>query len=221
MIISVSNLGKRFNREWIFKGLSGEFSTGCVYAIIGPNGSGKSTLMRILWGQEPQSEGSIQYSSVGKSIAMEETYKHISLATPYMDLIEELTLAEHIEFHFTFKKPLSAFNTIDILKKMDLEYAATKPIKQFSSGMKQRLKLGLAFYSHSDVLFLDEPTTHLDQRAIEWYMENLLEIKAKRLVFIATNQRSDYPKEAVEINISALKEVTKRDASSIQASSNH
>lgn len=221
MKISVSNLGKRFNREWIFKGLTQEFKPKNIYAVIGPNGSGKSTLMRTLWGQEPPSEGSIDYSINGQAIATEDVFSQISLAAPYMDLIEEFTLTEHVEFHFRFKKATDSLSVKDIVSKMDLESASNKPIRQFSSGMKQRLKLGLAFYSDSSVLFLDEPTTHLDQKATEWYLSNLSEIKAKKLIFIATNQSSDYPDESIEINISSLKRVTKRDQTGIQASPNH
>jgi ABC-type multidrug transport system ATPase subunit len=209
MIISTSNLGKRFNREWIFKGLTAEFSTGNVYAIIGPNGSGKSTLMRVIWGQEPQSEGVIQYNNNGHTIDLDQIFNHISIVAPYMDLVEELTLKEHIEFHFRFKKPVADPDASSILKKMDLEHASDKPIRQFSSGMKQRLKLGLAFCSSSEVLFLDEPTTNLDSVAIQWYFSNLLEIQSKKLILIATNQSSDLPNGAIDINLSDLKSVTK------------
>lgn len=221
MTISVSNLGKRFNREWIFRGLTQEFKPGNVYAIVGPNGSGKSTMLRTLWGQEPPSEGKIEYQSDGNLISSENIFNHISLATPYMDLIEELTLKEHVEFHFKFKKAVASLPIKDIIRKMDLEFAASKPIGQFSSGMKQRLKLGLAFFSRADILFLDEPTTHLDQRANDWYLNNLFEIKAEKLVFVATNQSSDYPKDSIELNISGFKQVTIRERISIQASLNH
>ena len=218
MIISTSNLGKRFNREWIFKGLTTEFSTGNTYAIIGPNGSGKSTLMRVLWGQEPQSEGAIHFNLAGNNLDLDDIFNYISIATPYMDLIEELTLREHIEFHFKFKKPASGFDTNSILKKLDLEHAANKPIRQFSSGMKQRLKLGLTFFSHCEALFLDEPTTNLDEKAIEWYFNNLLEIQSKKLIFIATNHLPDLPIDAKKLNLSSLKGVTKPNTTGIQTS---
>jgi ABC-type multidrug transport system ATPase subunit len=218
MIITTSNLGKRFNREWIFKGLTAEFSAGNTYAIVGPNGSGKSTLMRVLWGQEPPSEGEINYSSNNQIIELESVFHHISIVTPYMELIDELTLKEHIEFHFKFKHPDQNLTTTEIIKRLDLESASNKPIRQFSSGMKQRLKLGLAFSSENNILFLDEPTTNLDEKAISWYFGNLLEIQTKKLVFIATNQPSDYPKGTQELDLSNLKTVTKQTATGIQSS---
>lgn len=217
MIITTSNLGKRFNREWIFKGLSAEFSSGNVYAIVGPNGSGKSTLMRVIWGQEPQSEGSILYSINGSNLDTDHVFHHLTIAAPYMELIEDFTLIELVDFHFKFKKPIDDLDRFSIVRKLDLEESVNKPIRQFSSGMKQRLKLGLAFFSDHDALFLDEPTTNLDDGAIQWYFHNLYEIQPKRLIFIATNQSSDLPKSAIPLNLSSLKPVTRSAASGIQA----
>lgn len=218
MIIGASNLGKRFNREWIFNGLTLEFQKGIIYAITGPNGSGKSTLMQVLWGQVPASAGEIQYHFDGKTIPMEESFQFVSIAAPYMDLLEEYTLTEHVQFHFKFKKPIQGMNHEALLKKMQLEAYSNKPIKQFSSGMKQRLKLGLAMFSDCPILFLDEPTTNLDEASARWYLSNLLEIRAKRLVFIATNQPSDYPENSVIINLNDLKMVTKAKETRIQTS---
>src|SRR5580704_8263208 len=104
MKISVKDLGKRFNREWIFKNLTFEFETGNIYAVTGPNGSGKSTLLQILWGQLPQSEGTLSYTNDRGSIPQEEIFKSIAIATPYLELIEEFTLREMVQFHFRFKK---------------------------------------------------------------------------------------------------------------------
>src|SRR5688572_15535724 len=83
--ISVQQLGKRFNREWIFRNFSHSFQSGSVYAITGPNGSGKSTLLQILWGQMPPSTGSINYQISGIDISQEDIYKHVAVATPYLD----------------------------------------------------------------------------------------------------------------------------------------
>src|SRR6478609_11181093 len=104
MTIQVENLGKRFNREWIFKNLTSTFEQGNTYAITGPNGSGKSTLLQVLWGQMPSSSGKISYHLKDKAVAIEDVFQHVSIATPYMDLIEEYTLEEMIRFHFQFKK---------------------------------------------------------------------------------------------------------------------
>jgi ABC-type multidrug transport system ATPase subunit len=201
MKIITKNLSKRFNREWIFKDLSIEFDSRFDYAIVGPNGSGKSTLLQILWGQMVPTRGILKYESDGKEIDYSDFYNHVSIATPYMDLIEEFTLKEMVKFHFNFKKPRGGKSIDELIEIFELNHAKNKFIHNFSSGMKQRLKLGLAFYSDCWLIFLDEPTTNLDQKSIEWYWKNLNEIKGSSLVIIASNQINEFPEDSVKIDI--------------------
>lgn len=204
MKISVENLGKRFNREWIFKKLTYDFVPG-VYAVTGPNGSGKSTLLQTLWGQLPASTGTMKYESNGKEIPIEEVFQFTSIATPYMELIEEFTLIEMIRFHFKFKKSKQNKSPEELMENMELGHARDKFISNFSSGMRQRLKLALAFYSEAEILFLDEPTTNLDQKATAWYLKNLAQLSPDCLIFIASNLEQDYPSSAIKIDILTYK----------------
>jgi ABC-type multidrug transport system ATPase subunit len=203
--IQVSDLSKRFNREWIFKNVNYTFQSGKTYAITGPNGSGKSTLMQVLWGQLPQSSGLIHYQSNNTNIPIEEIFNHVCVATPYMDLIEEFTLEEQLRFHFRIRAIRTDLTIESILDKLYLTHARDKTISNFSSGMKQRLKLGLAFYTESSILFLDEPGTNLDEQAFKWYLENLNQLPKDRLIFIASNQRNEYPENAVVIDLMKFK----------------
>lgn len=203
--ISVEKIGKRFNREWIFRNFTFTFESGNVYAITGPNGSGKSTLLQVLWGQTPQSAGNLNYAKDGNPISMENVYKHLSIAAPYMDLIEEFTLEEQIRFHFSMKKALNNLSPAKLMDIMALSHAKDKYIGNFSSGMKQRLKLGLAFFTESDILFLDEPGTNLDKQAFTWYLDHLHQVSGERLVIIASNHPQEYPSSAIEIDVMTLK----------------
>lgn len=205
MKIVTENLGKRFNREWIFRKLNFTFQSGNTYAIVGPNGSGKSTLMQVLWGQVFPSAGSLAYSIDSEEKLIEDCYKLVSIATPYMELIEEFTLEEMIHFHFKFKKPLNNHSIDEIINLMALDHARKKPISNFSSGMKQRLKLGLAFFSDTPALFLDEPTSNLDKKSIEWYQVNLNSARASRLVLIASNVDYEYPENAIKVDLLSYK----------------
>jgi len=157
--------------------------------------------MQVLWGQMPPSAGSIKYSNKTSEIPVEEVYKNLSIATPYLDLIEELTLQEQLEFHFALKKTRDNLSIADILAKMELSHAKDKAISNFSSGMKQRTKLALAFFTEADILFLDEPGTNLDTKAFDWYKSNLEVLLDKQLIFIASNQEEEYPQNAVKIDI--------------------
>jgi ABC-type multidrug transport system ATPase subunit len=204
--LSAKNLSKRFNREWIFRELNYTFSPGHTYAITGPNGSGKSTLLQVLWGQVPQSSGTLKYTFRNQEIPIQEISNHVSIATPYMDLIDEFTLMEHLTFHFKLKPIRQGVSIKDLLKIVYLEHAADKPLKNFSSGMKQRVKLALAFYTQADLVFLDEPGTNLDAQAFQWYTDERDKLPAGCMLLIASNNAEEYPQNATLINMLDFKE---------------
>ncbi|MEX2233848.1 MAG: ATP-binding cassette domain-containing protein [Cyclobacteriaceae bacterium] len=205
LTITVNDLSKRFNREWIFKHFNYEFCEGNTYAITGPNGSGKSTLLQVVWGQVPQSSGTIRYQKGSLEIPIEEAFRYLSIATPYMDLIEEFTLSEILDFHFKLKKIRTGVSAHDLPGMMYLEDASEKQLINFSSGMKQRLKLALAFYTEADVYFLDEPGTNLDSRAFEWYSRELRQLPDNAIIFIASNNEDEYPTNATIVNLMDFK----------------
>lgn len=199
--ITVSDLSKRYNREWIFKHLEYQFVSGETYAITGPNGSGKSTLLQVLWGQVPQTSGEIQYKSAGSGIAIDDIFRRISIATPYMDLIDEFTLDEMLQFHFRLKNLRPGVALEDLPEIMYLGHAREKQIGNFSSGMRQRLKLAIAFYTEAEAYFLDEPGTNLDHRAFSWYREELAKLPAGALILVASNNPEEYPENAANLHI--------------------
>lgn len=202
--VEATSLGKRFNREWIFKNLNYTFRSGNTYAITGPNGSGKSTLLQLLWGQVPPTAGTIRYQQNGKDIGVEEVYKHVSIATPYLDLIEEFTLEEQLRFHFNLRKSRGGITIPALLDVMELTHAKDKALGNFSSGMRQRVKLALAFFTEASIVFLDEPLTNLDQSAANWYHKQLESIKDS-LIFIASNSPEEYKTAQEILNIRSFK----------------
>lgn len=191
MQITLENLGRRFNKEWIFKGINYTFSSENKYAILGPNGSGKSTLLNVLLGNLTSSEGKISYLSP-KEIPADRIFNYVSLAAPYLDLVEEFTLQETIEFHFQFKKYQQGLNASGVLDLLALSKAEDKPLKYFSSGMKQRTKLVLAFCSDTPILVLDEPTSNLDAQGTDWYLQLVEKFAKNRLVLVGSNQPYEY-----------------------------
>jgi ABC-type multidrug transport system ATPase subunit len=205
MRIQTENLGKRFNREWIFRGLHLDLTQGKVYAVTGPNGSGKSTLLQIITGMMPFSEGTMKYSDHGKEIEASDIYHKISIATPYQELIEEYTLSEHIDFHLKFKSFRTGCSKEQLIANLHLENSKDKEIRFFSSGMKTRLKLGLAFSFDTPLLFLDEPTSNLDSKGIDWYQDEIRKNIGDRLVIICSNQRYEYDTCDEILNISDYK----------------
>lgn len=209
MDILLEDIGKRYQRNWIFKNLSFQIESGDCIAITGINGSGKSTLLKIISTYIDPTQGEIKFSSKGSEIKSEEIPVRINYAAPYVNLIEELTLKEHLEFHSVFKN--SILNLKEIAKLAGLEKAWNKTINVFSSGMKQRLKLAMAFYFTSDLILLDEPTSNMDEQGIDWYLSEVQKIKTNQTVLIASNQRYEYDFSNKELKISDYKKLKKAD----------
>ena len=186
--ILLDAVGKRYNREWIFKKFDYRIESGKAYAIVGGNGSGKSTLLQTIAGSILHSTGTITYQADGKNI--EDSYKYISIATPYMELIEEMTAREFLNFHGSFTKLI--LSNEEILAAVQLQDAADKQVRYFSSGMKQRLKLAQAFFSNTPVLLLDEPTTNLDEQGVQCYEQLIKDHTKNRIVIVGSNVEREY-----------------------------
>ncbi len=192
LTISLKNIGRRFNREWVFRGVDFTFSSGSSYAILGPNGSGKSTFLQVVNGSLTPSEGELSYTFNNGDIDVGKIFKHLSLAAPYMELIEDFSLAEVIDFHFKFKPYLLGMDKAGVIALLGMKSSKNKLIKYFSSGMKQRLKLALAVCSDTAALMLDEPTANLDTQGIDWYLSLIEQFSKNRLVIICSNQEHEY-----------------------------
>jgi ABC-type multidrug transport system ATPase subunit len=192
MRISVTDAGKRFNREWIFRNLSLELHSNQHYAITGHNGSGKSTFLQCIAGSLYTTEGKITFTLNGKLLEPEVVYKQLSICAPYLELIEEMTPIEFLSYHASFKPLIKGWDATRIIEEIGLSKAKQKQIRYFSSGMKQRVKLAQAFFSDSPLLLLDEPCTNLDQQGIDLYKHLISSLCKNRLVLISSNDAIEY-----------------------------
>lgn len=192
MKITLSDAGKRFNRDWIFRHLSLDFLAGETYAITGPNGSGKSTLLQVLSGSMEINEGSIKWEVSGTGIDKESVYKRVSIAAPYLEVIEEMTALEFLSFHHEFKTLIPTITIKEIISTIDLEKAANKQIRYYSSGMKQRVKLAQAIFSDVPLLLLDEPCTNLDLTGVELYHHLVQTYCKDKTIVVSSNDENEY-----------------------------
>jgi len=189
MQITLENCGKRYNRDWIFRKLSYTFLQGKTYAITGANGSGKSTLLQVIAASTNATEGTINYSKAASAVANEHIHQQFSIAAPYLDVIEEMTAIEFLEFHSAFKPLL--FSPKEIIPIVDLEKAVNKQIRYYSSGMRQRIKLAQAIFSQSPVLLLDEPCTNLDKTGYQLYHHLIENYCKNKLVIVCSNDENE------------------------------
>jgi len=188
MTITLDGIGKRFHKDWVFRSLSHSFTSSTRCAIAGPNGSGKSTLLKIISGQLRASEGSVNYNRDSSRVGDEQVYQWMSVSAPALELIEEFTLEEHLRFHSRFVRMSASAD--QIMTAIGLTDHRHKRIADFSSGMKQRVKLAIALFSDVPVLLLDEPTSNLDKEGIAWF-ESELPRQSGRLIIIASNEERD------------------------------
>ena len=223
MQINLNNIGKRYNYEWIFRKVNYDFSSDNNYVILGANGSGKSTLLQVIAGNLMNSEGEINYinSSVNvtlsgvegrvdegpqSTIEVESVFKHLSYCAPYLDLFEEFTLTESIEFQEKFKPFQAGLDVKKVIELTELEKSKDKQLKYYSSGMKQRVRLALAVLADTPLLLLDEPTSNLDKKAIDWYQKLVTDFSKDRLIIVASNQQEyEYPFCNKQLNIEEYK----------------
>lgn len=193
MRIELENIGQRFNYDQIFRGITTEFKLGDRCAVVGSNGSGKSTLLKIISGKSIPSEGEIRFYAASRSepTDVDKVYKEVSLCAPYMSVYEQFTLEELLKFHFRFCRPQPGISLNKIPEMLQLEKHKNRVIENYSSGMKQRIKLGLAVLSQTSVLLLDEPFSNLDQKGIE-HMKNLIKQHLEnRILVVCTNNHGE------------------------------
>lgn len=205
MTISLSDAGKRFNRDWIFRHFNYTFEAGQSYAITGPNGSGKSTLLQALSGGMMLSEGTIQYSVNNTPKSTDDIYQQVSICAPYLEVVEEMTLTEFLDFHHGFKAFLPGVTTDTIIHSIGLEKAVNKQIRYYSSGMKQRVKLAQCIFSATPIVLLDEPCTNLDSTGIDLYHRLIADHCKDRLVVVSSNDEVEYKFCGQKVNMGDYK----------------
>ena len=185
MEITLSNVSKSFGSNKVIEKFSFSFNKG-IYAILGKNGSGKSTLLKIIGNLISPSSGKVIYD-IKKNYDVTKT---IFFCAPYQELISELTVKEFLKFHFKFRNQTNNYN--NILKEFKLNSYVNHQIENLSSGSIQKLKLVISFFSDSEFILLDEPTTNLDHERKKTYLKVLKELSSKKVIIIATNDKDDY-----------------------------
>lgn len=190
MQIILRDISKRFKKTWIFRDLSFEFHKGRFYGITGDNGSGKSTVLQLIAGFEHPTKGSIEVLMESSDrLDMAHFSNHFTFCSPYQELIEEMTLTEFLDFHQSMTEKL---DTQTLLKTVNLTGQESKLLNNFSSGMIQRLKLGLCFFSARPVILLDEPTTTLDAAGKEIFKTLIAQTRKNKLIIMASNEAEEY-----------------------------
>ncbi len=190
--IIVTNASKKFGNEWVFKNVNLIISPSQKIVILGLNGSGKSTLLQALTGYLTLNKGTVEFKNSSNTL-IDDEHQHqlISLASPYLELVEDFTLQEQLEHVMVFKPFTNNLSITEVIMLSGLSAHKNKFIRLFSSGMKQRLKLTLAILANAPILFLDEPTTNLDATVINWYTQLINTYALHKTIIVASNSIKD------------------------------
>ncbi|MDP1675361.1 MAG: ABC transporter ATP-binding protein [Bacteroidota bacterium] len=193
LTLKSENITKIYNRKTIFKNVTFAINEGTAFAITGKNGSGKSTLVKIICGVLSPTKGSISLSVNDQPILYPDYYPHIGLVSPYLNLYEEFSAEENLQF---IKKIRGLDSTTDkfseeLLKEFGIYEHRKKEVRNYSSGMKQRLKYCAALLHQPPLLVLDEPASNLDEYGIEAVRNRMKLQKQKGVLIFATNDKDD------------------------------
>lgn len=187
VVVRANHVFKYFGTRCILQDLSFSFRTPQAVWIAGPNGSGKSTLLALMAGLLTPEKGRVDWEVDGQRADASLWRRQLSLAAPYQALPDWLTVGELIRFQGHFRPWTPGVSEADIAELCRLEDHRHQPISRLSSGMRQRLRLGLAWAMDSRAVFLDEPCTHLDAEGERWYQHLYERFGRNRLVVVCSN----------------------------------
>src|SRR5205809_7720703 len=127
MKILLQQAGKKYYRQWIFRFMDLSLEAGDTLAVLGPNGSGKSTLLQVLSGAHLLNEGTLTHLLHERKTEAEEVFRYVSIAAPYLELVEDFTLEESVKLHFSFKKTMGGMPLAEVIHLSGLQDDMHKP----------------------------------------------------------------------------------------------
>lgn len=203
-IYTARGLTKSFNRKAVLKGVSFKANGGDVVAITGPNGSGKSTLLRILSGLLQPDQGQRAVTVAGVAVADNLIIAHCGFTAPYINLYEELTPRELLEFVMQCRGRSRAANKSisTMLEITGLSEFAEQRMETLSTGLRQRCSIAACFIHDPEIIILDEPYLALDQAGRAMLLQRILNMKERgSIIFLATNDERDVRECDTVINL--------------------
>lgn len=190
--IIIKDLTKKYGDFTAIRELSFAVEAGEVFGFLGPNGAGKTTTIRILTGLSRPTSGICKI--LGQTIR-DKIYQHIGVVFEESNLYQRLSGKENLDF-FARMYRVKEERVDLLLERYGLAEAASRPVKNYSKGMKRRLLICRALLHEPDLLILDEPTSGLDPRSAEVIREAIKDFKrAGKTVFLTTH----YLEEADEL----------------------
>ena len=197
--IEVDGLTKRFGDFTAVDAIRFSVNQGEVFGLLGPNGAGKSTLIRMLTTLVPPTSGSARVNGYDVAREADSVRKSIGVIPQAMTSDLDLTAEENMGIFAKLYGIRSAERRRaikELLRAVDLEQWADKPVKMFSGGMRRRLEIARGLVHKPNIFFLDEPTTGLDpvSRVSVWEMLSRLKRERDLTILVTTHYMDEADK---------------------------
>lgn len=197
-ILETRNLTKKFKNQTAVSNVSLAIRRNTIFGLLGPNGAGKSTTLKMITGIMKASSGEILFENHPWS---RKDLKDIGALIESPAIYPNLTAMENLDLVCTLYG-LPKVRSKEVIDIIDLKNAGKKEVKNFSTGMKQRLGLGMALVNNPKLLILDEPTNGLDPIAIRELRELIRSFPSRGVtVILSSHMLSEVEQVADEIAI--------------------
>ncbi|PWN08132.1 ABC transporter ATP-binding protein [Rhodohalobacter mucosus] len=186
--LQADSLTKRYGKKSVLNGISFSYE-GTILGIAGANGSGKTTLLKCLTGLLKPSSGSVTWQIEGIIINQADLKSHLGYAAPYIQLYEELTVAENLQFLSDLGNHARQSDLTGLLKTYDSAEFSDSLYGNLSTGQQQRVKLAASAVKDPSILILDEPGSNLDAKGKKLVEDMVHDYSSRgKMTIIASNQ---------------------------------
>ena len=191
VLVQLDNVSRMFGRFPALRKISFSFIAGRCYVLLGENGAGKSTLLRILAGLLEPSVGTARMLSAGEPEKIASQRARIGYMSHAPMLYDELSAEENLRYFAGLYRTCPCLTPSEALHAVGLDPALTRPVGQFSQGMRQRTSLARVLLPQPELLLLDEPFSNMDMASASKMVTLLGKLRAaNRTVVLTTHQKS-------------------------------
>ncbi len=185
-VIVIADLIKQFGRFAALRGVNASFQAGRLYAILGDNGAGKTTLLRSLAGLTPATRGSIQMLGTTK---LREICAQVGYMAHPSLLYDEMSGMENLHYFARLYGISEDARCEAVIRSVNLDPFLTRPVGQYSQGMRQRMSLARALLNDPKILLLDEPFSNVDVRSAREMAGLLRQLRDRgKTILVVTHQ---------------------------------